>query len=193
MDKKLRITGKILMALLLVLCGLFFQNFTKKDQSKTLQQQVVKRGIKPGQLKIAIYKKDRLMKIFFKQEELISYPCVLGFAPTGDKTQEGDGKTPEGDFGIRSMYAHKSWSYFIWVDYPNAVSKQRFADRKKKKIIPKSARIGGEIGIHGVPDGCDYLIDQGSDWTLGCISLKTAHITDLYKSISAATKISIYP
>lgn len=164
-----------------------------KKEVKSLQQIVKENKIPAKELKICVEKKKRKLSVFHKDSCLISYPCVLGFAPDGDKMQEGDGKTPEGKFGIRSMYPHKSWSYFIWFDYPNATSRERFEKRKKDGTIPKSARIGGEVGIHGVPEGYDGLIDEKSDWTLGCISLKTAHITDLYLSISRETKLEIVP
>lgn len=171
---------------------LFVQAVSPAEESQSLLEQVEKRKIPKKQLRILIYKAQRKMEVYYLKEKLVSYPCVLGFAPDGDKMQEGDGKTPEGKFGIRSMYAHKSWSYFIWVDYPNATSWSRFNERKKKGTLDKKAKIGGEIGIHGVPEGSDDLIDSKTDWTLGCISLKTADIKDLYKSISKDTKIEIY-
>ena len=178
----------------LIALVLFIQcDFISKDVEKTLLEQVKEQKVPKNQLKIKIYKANRRMEVYFKDKRLVTYPCVLGFAPEGDKMMEGDGKTPEGKFGIRSMYAHKNWSYFIWVDYPNGTSWERFKSRKKKGIISKSAKIGGEIGIHGVPDGSDNLIDSKTDWTLGCISLKTAHIKDLYLSISQDSKIEIYP
>lgn len=163
----------------------------KKDTPKTLLEQVTERKLDKKDLKIYIQKAKRTLSVKYKTETLISYPCVLGFAPVGDKMQEGDGKTPEGKFSIRAMYPHKSWSFFIWFDYPNAESKKRFEERKKSGKISKTAKIGGEVGIHGVPTGMDDLITTKSDWTLGCISLKTAHITDLYNSISSKTKIEI--
>lgn len=157
----------------------------------SLKDQLVKRKINPNQLRIYVEKSKRTLSVYFKDEKLISYPCVLGFAPEGDKMEEGDGKTPEGNFKIKSMYPHKSWSYFIWFDYPNAESQKRFKARKASGEISKNSRIGGDVGIHGVPEGYDNAIDDKNDWTLGCISLKTAHITDLYNSISIETKIEI--
>ncbi|MCE3296203.1 MAG: L,D-transpeptidase catalytic domain [Crocinitomicaceae bacterium] len=164
-----------------------------KAQGKSLREIVQERKIPGKSLKIYVKKKKRTLSVFYKDSCLITYPCVLGFAPDGDKMQEGDGKTPEGKFGIKSMYPHKSWTYFIWFDYPNATSRERFEKRKKDGTIPKNARIGGEVGIHGVPEGSDSAIDEKQDWTLGCISLKNSDITDLYKSISTETKIEIVP
>lgn len=144
-------------------------------------------------LKILIDKSAYTLQVYHKDSLLITYPCVFGFDAVSDKMQEGDGATPEGEFGIRSMYPHKSWSYFIWIDYPNEASWNRFRKRKADGTIESSATIGGEVGIHGVPEGADDLITSKTNWTLGCISLTSNHIKDLYKSISSATKIEITP
>lgn len=156
-----------------------------------LKDLVESRKLPKKELRIVIRKAKRTLSVYHKDELLISYPCVLGFAPEGDKMQEGDGKTPEGKFKIKSMYPHKSWSYFIWFDYPNEVSRQRFNKRKADGTIPASAKIGGDIGIHGVPAGMNDLIEKSTDWTLGCISLTTENITDLYQSIGTETSIEI--
>lgn len=156
-----------------------------------LKEIVTSRNIPKKDLKIVIKKAARTLAVHYKEEVLITYPCVLGFAPEGDKMQEGDGKTPEGKFKIKSMYPHKSWSYFIWFDYPNDVSRQRFNAHKADGTISKNARIGGDVGIHGVPAGNDELIEKSMDWTLGCISLTTENITDLYQSIGTETSIEI--
>lgn len=161
------------------------------DTSKTLKEIVSTRKILPKDLKILVKKSERVVEVFFKDELLIQYPCVLGFDPVGDKMQEGDGKTPEGKFKIKAMYPHKSWSYFIWFDYPNQTSYQRFKDRKANKTIPSTAKIGGEVGFHGVPEKNDEIIEKKIDWTLGCISLSTKDITDLYQSIGLETTIEI--
>lgn len=159
----------------------------------SLQSILRSKGIKGSAIEIRIDKSDRTLSVFHSDSLLISYPCVLGFNPVDDKRQEGDGCTPEGTFNIRSKYAHKSWSYFIWIDYPNKESWKKFNDRIANNELPDDASIGGEIGIHGVPEGMDELIDQGVDWTLGCISLKTSDIKDLYKSISDSTVVKITP
>lgn len=177
----------------LVSIGVLYALSAIQEAPKTLEQQISERKIPKKYLKIYIEKAKRTLSVYYQEEKLITYPCVLGYTPEGDKMQEGDGKTPEGIFGVRSMYPHKSWSYFIWIDYPNQQSWSKFNERKKKGDIEQSATIGGEIGIHGVPSGSNKLIDNKQDWTLGCISLKTEHITDLFWSISKQTKIEIVP
>ncbi len=158
-----------------------------------LQEQMRTNNFSSKNLKILIDKSDYTLSVLHKDSLLISYPCVFGFNAIDDKMKEGDGATPEGEFGIRSMYPHKSWSYFIWIDYPNDESWRRFRKRKADGTIEQSATIGGEVGIHGVPGTADEMIADKTNWTLGCISLTTADITDLYKSISTSTKIEIVP
>lgn len=158
---------------------------------KTLRQIMTENNISKSSVSIRIEKSAYTLSVLHKDTVLITYPCVFGFNPIDDKACEGDGSTPEGHFGIRSMYAHRSWKYFIWIDYPNAESWARFNRRKANGELDKSATIGGEVGIHGVPEGADGMIDNRTNWTLGCISLKNAHIEDLYKSITQSTKIEI--
>lgn len=133
-------------------------------------------------------------KLSLKIDSIVikSFPVVLGFNPKDDKKMQGDGCTPEGTFKVISKYPHKSWTKFIWFDYPNDDSRKKFNDRKKKKEIPQDAKIGGEVGIHGVPGENDRIIDQKQNWTLGCVSLKTADINEIYDLVKVGTKVVIY-
>jgi len=176
-----------------LITGLLASFIFSSCAQKNLQEIVRDLNVPKSELKVVIDKSDYTLSVFHKNKHLITYPCVFGFNAVDDKSREGDGCTPEGTFKIRSMYAHKSWSYFIWIDYPNATSWERFKKRKADGKIPANATIGGEVGIHGVPDGRDDLINQKTNWTLGCISLKTKDITDLYKSIGKTTILVIQP
>ncbi len=173
--------------------GLEIAHVAIEDPTEKLVDIIAENNIRKSDLKIYIDKSDYYLAVKHADTVLIKYPCVFGFNAVDDKAMEGDGCTPEGDFGVRSMYAHKSWKYFIWIDYPTPESWRRFKQRKADGEIPEDATIGGEIGIHGVPEGMDSMIENGTNWTLGCISLKNAHITDLYKSINKYTKIEIVP
>lgn len=166
-------------------------NAPNSTSDSTLVQLVASRKIPKNELNIVISKSNYTLDVTYKNETLISYPCVFGFNPVDDKHEEGDGCTPEGVFKIRSKYAHKSWAYFIWIDYPNKESWRRFNERKANGEISENGTIGGEIGIHGVPEGTDAMILEKTNWTLGCISLTRAAITDLYKSIGDKSTITI--
>lgn len=161
------------------------------DPERKLVEIIRENHIPKSDLSIKIDKSAYALSVYNKDTVLITYPCVFGFNAIDDKAQEGDGCTPEGKFGVRSKYAHKSWNYFIWIDYPNKESWSRFNRRKANGEIGKDGTIGGEVGIHGVPEGGDYLIDERVNWTLGCISLKNDHVEDLYKCLSDKVQIEI--
>ncbi len=143
------------------------------------------------QTHIYIDKSDRVLKFFANNQLLKTYPVVLGANPVDDKLQEGDNCTPEGEFAIRDLYPHKTWDKFIWVNYPTAASYVKHNNAKKQGSIKNNAGIGGEIGIHGVPEGKDDWIDNNEDWTAGCISLKNEHIREIFASVQTGTEIEI--
>src|SRR5688500_3215642 len=50
--------------------------------------------------RLVVKKKERQLRVLDGEKLVKTYDIVLGFAPTGDKATEGDGKTPEGEFYI---------------------------------------------------------------------------------------------
>ena len=69
------------------------------------------------------------------------------------------------------------------INYPNDSAWAKFNKLKNKGIIPKTARIGGDIGIHGIWAGGDDMIELGVDWTDGCVALKNKDIEELYSIV----------
>lgn len=120
-----------------------------------------------------------------------SYPVVFGSKDLGDKMMQGDRKTPEGTFHIVAKRKHEKWNRFISIDYPNAESVEKFNVRKAEGLIPANAKIGGEIGIHGVWPHEDYAIDQYQNWTEGCISTKNNYIQELFEILPIGTTVII--
>ncbi len=137
----------------------------------------------PKTIRFHVDKSERRFEVLVDDSLLKTYPCVLGEKPVGDKFHQGDRKTPEGTFTFRSKRRPHQWHVFIWVDYPNAESYRRFKERKAQGLIPAGKDIGGEIGIHGVPDGMDHWVEAGEDWTWGCIALKNADVDEIYPYI----------
>lgn len=137
----------------------------------------------PTTMRFHVDKSERIFEVLVNDTLRKSYPCVLGEKPVGDKYYQGDRRTPEGTFTFRSKRVHDQWHKFIWVDYPNAESWRRYKARQAKGEIPAGKDIGGEIGIHGVPDGMDHWVDQAQDWTWGCIALRNADVDEIYPYI----------
>jgi len=147
-----------------------------------------------GTVRFHVDKSERAFEVLVNDTVRKRYPCVLGEAPVGDKFHQGDRRTPEGSFTFRSKRVHDQWHKFIWVDYPNATSWKRYKERQAQGLIPEGKDIGGEIGIHGVPAGMDHWIEQGQDWTWGCIALRNADVDEIYPYIKAErTVIEIVP
>lgn len=150
-------------------------------------------NISETNLSIHIDKSEYQLTIKTPDVIVKEYPIVLGENPVDDKRMEGDRCTPEGTFHMRSKYPHKSWNKFIWIDYPTDDSWNKFKAAKAKGEIPADASIGGEIGIHGVPEGRDDLIDRGINWTWGCIALKRSDVDEIYDMVLPSTEIIITP
>ena len=160
-------------------------------RTPSLQTIIQQRRIPQDSLSILISKPDYELQVLAEGEILKTYPVVFGGNAVADKRMQGDQCTPEGIFRIRDLYPHAKWSYFLWIDYPTEESWQRHQEAKTMGLIPEDAKIGGDIGIHGVPLGYDHAIDQRQNWTLGCISLKNAHIQELYEAVKVGTVVEI--
>lgn len=142
-------------------------------------------------ISILIDKSDYTLQLLSGTTVIKTYPVVFGPNAVDDKKREGDKCTPEGSFTIRDLYPHKKWSKFLWIDYPNEASWKKHQDAKINGEIDQDATIGGEIGIHGVPENDDSLIDEKVNWTLGCISLKNKHIDEVYNYVQKGTMVVI--
>ena len=140
---------------------------------------------------IIVTKHTYELTLYDDQGWLVKYPVVFGNKDLHDKMQEGDRETPEGTFTITGKREHEKWDRFIMLDYPNAESYAKFAERKAQGLIPKDAQIGGGIGIHGTWPHEGYTVDRYENWTDGCISLKNEDVEELYNTIPAGTKVII--
>lgn len=166
-------------------------NTNLENSSISLSKLVDSLKLKKEDLRILIDKSEYKLSILIDSKIIKEYPVVFGTNPIDDKLMEGDRSTPEGHFQIRDFYPHKSWSKFIWIDYPTKDSWIKHNKAKSESRIPNDATIGGEIGIHGVPNGKSGLIAEQVNWTWGCISLTNKDIEDLYKIVYKNMKIEI--
>lgn len=144
-----------------------------------------------GAINIVIDKSDYELTVYDEKGWYATYPVVFGNNSLSDKLMEGDKNTPEGTFTINAKRVHDKWCRFLALDYPTAESYEKFKERKAKGQIPANAKIGGSIGIHGVWPREDFVIDKYKNWTLGCISMKNAEVTELYNFTKVGTKVTI--
>ncbi len=188
-----------IMRLTLLFLSLLLQNctFTELKNEELyippLAEILSESDLDKSDISIHVFKSKRILEVHAKKSIIRTYPIVLGGSPDGQKLMEGDKKTPEGTFKVRNLYPHKKWSKFIWFDYPNEQSQLNHTTAKAEGKIPSEATIGGEVGIHGVPEGKDHWINENIDWTLGCVSLSNEHMDDLYTVCQVGTLVHIYP
>ncbi len=140
---------------------------------------------------VLVSKSRFVVEVFYRSKMIRSYKAVFGPKPMEDKKMEGDRATPEGWFTIRSKNPKSKYDKFMLLNYPNDTSVSRFNALKEKGTIPKTARIGGDVGIHGIWKGGDDLIENGICWTDGCVAVKNKDIEELYKFAGVGTKVYI--
>ncbi|HYJ89843.1 MAG TPA: L,D-transpeptidase family protein [Pyrinomonadaceae bacterium] len=148
--------------------------------------------------RLVILKKKRKLQVFDGEILIKTYRISLGFSPDGDKVQEGDGKTPEGDFYIYTKNPKSQFYLSLGISYPGIEDAERgLRDRligqeeydqildaiRQKKMPPQKTRLGGEIYIHG--GGTD------NDWTQGCAAVNDQDMKELFDAVPIGTQIRI--
>lgn len=113
-----------------------------------------------------------------------TYSCDLGYNSGAHKLLSGDGATPEGKYQVTELKHNSRFYKALPINYPNESDKKRFAENKAKGIIPKRARIGGYIQIHG--EG-----GQDKDWTEGCVALTNKEMDHIFKYATVGTPVTI--
>lgn len=134
---------------------------------------------------IVIRKAARQMTAFRDGQALKTYAVALGFAPGGDKTRQGDGRTPEGRFSIDRVNPGSAYHLSLGLDSPRPADRARAA---AAGVDP-----GGDIFIHGQPNQRPDGETLPGDWTAGCIAVSDAEIRELYAAARIGTTVEILP
>lgn len=134
---------------------------------------------------IEVDKSERRLTVYRNGAALRSYQVALGFAPDGDKVQEGDGRTPEGEFVIDRRNPGSSFHLSLGIDYP------------QPEDIARAAALGvspgGDIFFHGQANLLSHIERRKGDWTAGCIALTNAEIEELWRVTQIGTRVVIRP
>jgi len=136
----------------------------------------------PEVTRVIVNKGDRQMYLMHHERVLKRYDVELGFAPTGHKQVEGDGRTPEGEYFIDRRNPNSDFYLSIGISYPN---EEDVARAETLGMDP-----GGDIFIHGQPNKAS---GSGPDWTAGCISVRNREIEDVYAMVTNGTPVTISP
>lgn len=136
----------------------------------------------PEITRIVVQKKARRLFLFSGKKLIKKYRIHLGFSPEGDKSFQGDGRTPEGSYYIDRRNPRSSFYLSLGISYPNA------RDRAEAAALGRSP--GGDIFIHGQRRPGD---PKGPDWTAGCIAVKNHEMREIYVMVKNGTRIDINP
>jgi murein L,D-transpeptidase YafK len=144
-----------------------------------------------GEVSVVILKESYELKVYDQDGWYATYPVVFGSKSLDDKMMEGDRKTPEGVYHIASKRPHEKWDKMMLIDFPTQTDLEKFKERKDKGLIPRNAKIGGGIAIHGTWPHDDMAVDLYQNWTNGCIALKNEDIDELYDLLPIGAQVVI--
>ncbi len=149
---------------------------------------------------IVVRKSARNAALCEKGSLVANFQVGLGFAPVGDKVQEGDGKTPEGVFFAASLVPNSSYYRAYLLSYPDKADADRgltaglitaaqktaiYAAQDACTTPPQTTGLGSYVEVHG----------RGgtSDWTLGCVAMDDLAIDQLWATLGARDTIVVLP
>jgi len=124
--------------------------------------------------------------LYFAGKLKNTYDAELGKNWIGDKRYSGDKATPEGKYRVTKKKDGRETKYFkaLLLNYPNDQDRQRFQQEIKAKTLPRYARIGGLIEIHGGGG-------KGVNWTDGCIAFADRDMESIYRTVPAGCPVTI--
>jgi murein L,D-transpeptidase YafK len=137
--------------------------------------------------KVLVVKSESKLYLMKKGKVLSVFKAAFGANPAGHKQQEGDERTPEGDYILDYKKSDSAFYKAIHVSYPNIGDKKR---SKEAGVNP-----GGLIMIHGQKNGFGWFawITQNFNWTDGCIAVSNSAMDEIWEAVSVGTPIEIRP
>jgi len=139
-----------------------------------------------GEYSIIVDKYNRKLIVYLSGTKKFECSAELGRNWVGDKLVRGDKATPEGMYKITEKFNSNKTKYYkaLLLDYPNDEDTAKFREAIAKGKLPKSAKIGGMIEIHG--NG-----GKGIDWTEGCIALSDNEMDSVFRIAKVGTPVTI--
>jgi len=133
---------------------------------------------------LLVDKSDRVLVFYQDGQAVRAYRGIqFGDARFGHKRFQGDERTPEGRYTIDTRNPQSSYHLSLRISYPNSADRAFAAARGRSP--------GGDIFIHGQPNGLSSDLRMRGDWTDGCIALANHEIEELWSLVPDGTPIVI--
>jgi murein L,D-transpeptidase YafK len=137
--------------------------------------------------RVILEKGKRELHLLSAGKVVRTYQVALGRSPVGPKTQEGDGKTPEGQYVVDGRNGRSAYHRALHISYPAAAD---IARARRAGVKP-----GGDIMIHGIRNGFGWIgpLHRTLDWTQGCIAVTNREIEEIWAAVPDGTPIELKP
>lgn len=136
---------------------------------------------------VLVDKSEQTMFLLSGGEVVRKYHVVFGANPLGHKQQQGDERTPEGNYILDYKKPDSSFHKAIHVSYPN--------EKDKSSARERGVDPGGLIMIHGQKNGFGWMawLMQNFNWTDGCIAVTNKEMDEIWSLVKIGTPIEIRP
>lgn len=134
---------------------------------------------------MVVLKSERKLILMNQGSPVREYRISLGRNPVGAKTQEGDGKTPEGLYLVDYRNEKSTFHLALHISYPN--------DTDRAQASTQGVKPGGLIMIHGMRNHFGFIgrWHRSVDWTDGCIAVTDQEIEEIGRVVKDGTPIEI--
>lgn len=167
---------------------------------------IVQPSLTPEQaqdVSIVVNKSDHVLTLYNGESIIAQYSIGHGSAD-GAKEQEGDKRTPEGEYTICVLNSESKYYLSLGLNYPNATDAKRGLDTglitqdEYNEIMSQLnagqqpnwyTKLGGQIMIHGQKGN----LGGQTDWTTGCVAVNNAVMDILWQYCKVGTKVTILP
>jgi murein L,D-transpeptidase YafK len=136
---------------------------------------------------VIVHKAARRLELFQSGTLLKSYAVSLGRHPSGPKQQQGDGRTPEGEYRLDYRNPISAFHRALHISYPGTAD---VAAARARGIAP-----GGLVMIHGMKNGFGWIgrLHRAVDWTDGCVAVTDAEMEEIWRAVPDGTRIVLTP
>lgn len=153
-------------------------------QWRLLVDETVAESRASGGTAIVVDKSDRRTYLIKAGRVAASYVSDFGYNASRQKLFAGDGATPEGRYHVTHVKQRSKYYKALEISYPSAEDRARLERLKREGRVPRSARIGGLIEIHG--EG-----GRREDWTMGCVALSNRDMDSILRHVGVGTPVTI--